>query len=68
MIARSRMELIMSTPAEQKQLVFKIHTAPAQLEVYMEKDWANDHWAMITCFKGFDRRVLDEFQEAQDDQ
>ena len=32
------------------------------------KDWANYYLAIITRFKRFDRRILDEFQEAQDDQ
>ena len=30
--------------------------------------WANDYWAIITRFKEFSCRILDEFQEAQDDQ
>ena len=30
--------------------------------------WANYYWAIITRFKWFNRRILDEFQEAQDNQ
>ena len=30
--------------------------------------WANYYWAIIIRFKGFNRRIVDEFQEAQDDQ
>ena len=29
--------------------------------------WASYYWVIITRFKRFNRRILDEFQEAQDD-
>ena len=29
--------------------------------------WANYYWAIRTRFKRFNKRILDEFQEAQDD-
>ena len=34
----------------------------------MLNSWANHYWAMVTRFEGFNGRILDEIQEAQDDQ
>ena len=41
--------------------------AGAEKRAGKAESWANYYWAIITRFKRFNVRILDEFQEAQDD-